>query len=278
MQHNDGTLKSTDGLDLYWQAWKPDGACKAVWAIVHGYGEHSGRYLNPVNYFVPRGYALYAYDLRGHGKSPGPRGHIQRFAEYLADTDAFVKFVRRQEPDRQIFLVGHSLGGLIVSAYVEEHGAGDLSGLIMSSAFLGFKMQVPAGKAALGRVMSRLMPALTMKNDLSAEALSHDPAVVAAYDTDSLNHHVATARFFTEVTDAQARALARAETVRLPLLVVYAGADQIVDPDCSRVFFERAASADKTAHCYDGYYHEIFNEVGRADVFQDIERWLAGRA
>jgi alpha-beta hydrolase superfamily lysophospholipase len=281
MQHTEGKFNASDGLELYYQAWLPapkeHGEPKAVLAVVHGYGEHSGRYLNPVSYFVPRGLALYAYDLRGHGQSPGPRGHINRFDEFLSDTDAFLKLVRRFHPGLKLFLLGHSLGGLIVSAYVENYPASDLSGLIMSSAFLGFKMQVPAFKAAVGRVMSGLMPAMTMKNDLSAALLSHDPAVAAAYDTDPLNHHGATARFFTEVAAAQARALERAGEVRLPLTVMYAGDDQIADPECSRVFFERAASADRTTRRYDGYYHEIFNETGKEVVFKDLESWLAGR-
>lgn len=277
MQHTEGKFSACDSLELYHLAWLPDGEPKAVFVVVHGYGEHSGRYLNPVNYFVPRGLALYAYDLRGHGKSPGPRGHIVHFGEYLADTNAFLKLVRQLNPGHKLFLLGHSLGGLIVSAYVENYPTDDLSGLIMSSAFLGFRMQVPAVKAAVGRVMSSLMPALTMKNDLSAALLSHDLAVVAAYDTDPLNHHVGTARFLTEVTTAQARTLERAGEVKLPLLVMYAGDDQIADPERSRVFFERAASADKTIHGYDGYYHEIFNETNKEVVFKDWECWLAGR-
>jgi len=277
MQHTEGKFTARDSLELYHQAWLPDGEPKAAFVVVHGYGEHSGRYFNPVNYFVPRSLAFYAYDLRGHGKSPGPRGHIVHFDEYLADTHAFLKLVRELNPGRRLFLLGHSLGGLIVSAYVENYPTDDLSGLIMSSAFLGFRMQVPAVKAAMGRVMSSLMPALTMKNDLSAALLSHDPAVAAAYDADPLNHHVGTARFLTEVTTAQARTLERAGEVRLPLLVMYAGDDQIADPECSRFFFERAASADKTLHGYDGYYHEIFNETNKEVVFKDWERWLAGR-
>ncbi len=277
MQHTEGKFTARDSLELYHQAWLPDGEPKAAFVVVHGYGEHSGRYFNPVNYFVPRGLGFYAYDLCGHGKSPGPRGHIVHFDEYLADTHAFLKLVRELNPGHRLFLLGHSLGGLIVSAYVENYPTDDLSGLIMSSAFLGFRMQVPAVKAAMGRVMSSLMPAFTMKNDLSAALLSHDPAVTAAYDADPLNHHVGTARFLTEVTTAQARTLESAGEVKLPLLVMYAGDDQIADPECSRVFFERAASADKTIHGYDGYYHEIFNETNKEVVFKDWERWLAGR-
>ena len=276
MQHTEGKFNASDGLELYDQAWRPDGETKAVLAVVHGYGEHSGRYLNPVNYFVPRGYALYAYDLRGHGKSAGQRGHINRFDEYLSDTDIFLKRVREQQPGRKVFLLGHSLGGLIVAAYAQDH-PGELPGLIMSSAFLSFKMQVPGWKAMVGRVMSALNPAMTMKNDLSASLLSHDPAVVAAYDADPLNHHVATARWFTEIVAAQARTLDRAGQVTIPVLALYAGADQIADPEGSALFFERVKLTDKAAHRYDGYYHETFNEVDKDTVFRDLEVWLAMR-
>ena len=276
MQHTEGKFNASDGLELYYQAWRPDGEPKAVFVIVHGYGEHSGRYLNPVNYFVPRGYAIYAYDLRGHGQSAGSRGHIVRFAEYLADTDTFLKLVRGREAGRKVFLLGHSLGGLIVAAYAQDH-PGELPGLIMSSAFLQFKMKVPGWKAAVARVMSALNPTMTMANDLGADLLSHDPAVVAAYDTDPLNHHVATARWFTETLAAQTRTLDRAGDLQIPVLVLYAGDDLIGDPEGSAAFFEHVELADKTQHRYDGYYHEIFNEVNKGTVFQDLEAWLTKR-
>ena len=276
MQHTEGKFNASDGQELYYQAWRPEGEPKAALAVVHGYGEHSGRYLNLVNYFAPRGYALYAYDLRGHGQSAGQRGHIHRFNEYLSDTDTFLKLVREREPNRQVFLLGHSLGGLIVSAYAEEH-PGELPGLIMSSAFLQFKIKVPGWKAAVARVMSALNPTMTMPNDLPASWLSHDPAIVAAYDTDPLNHHVATARWFTEILAAQTRTLDRASELQIPVLALYAGDDLIGDPAGSALFFERAQLADKTQHRYDGYYHETFNEVEKEIVFRDLEAWLAGR-
>jgi acylglycerol lipase len=276
MLHNEGKFNASDGLELYYQAWQPDGEAKAVFAVVHGYGEHSGRYLNPVNYFVPRGYALYAYDLRGHGQSAGQRGHINRFSEYLADTDSFLKLVREQQPGHKMFLLGHSLGGLIVAAYALDH-PGELPGLILSSAFLRFKMQVPGWKMMVARTLSSLMPTFTMANDVSASLLSHDPAVVAAYDADSLNHHIATARWGTEIMAAQERTLSRAGELKIPVLVLYAGDDQIADPEGSALFFERASVADKTQRRYEGYYHETFNEVNKETVFRDIEAWLAGR-
>jgi alpha-beta hydrolase superfamily lysophospholipase len=276
MQHIEGKFSATDGLELYYQAWQPDGETKAVFAVVHGYGEHSGRYLNPVNYFTPRGYAQYAFDSRGHGKSAGQRGHINRFDEYLSDTDTFLKLVREKQPGRKVFLLGHSLGGLIAAAYAEDH-PGELPGLIMSSAFLQFKIKVPGWKMALARTLSSLMPTFTMANDLPAAHLSHDPTVVAAYDVDPLNHHVATARWGTEILAAQTRTLDRAGELTTPVVVLYGSADQIADPQGSALFFERVKLTDKTVHCYDGYYHEIFNETGKDTVFRDLEAWLATR-
>lgn len=276
MQHKEGKFNASDGLELYHQAWLPDGEIKAVFAIVHGYGEHSGRYLNPVNYFAPRGYALHAYDLRGHGKSAGQRGHINRFQDYLADTGTFLKLVPEQQPDHKVFLLGHSLGGLIAAAYALDH-PGELPGLILSSAFLQIKMPVPGWKLSLARILSNLAPTFTMANDLSAALLSHDPAVVAAYDSDPLNHHIATTRWGAEIFAAQARTLDRASELKVPLLVLYGSDDQIADPQASALFFERVKLADKTQRCYEGYYHETFNEVGKEVVFQDIENWLVGR-
>jgi len=277
MQHTESKFKTTDGLELYCRAWQPDGndkaTAKAALAVVHGYGEHSGRYLNLVNALAPRGYAVYAYDLRGHGKSPGPRGHVSRFDEYIKDTHAFLAWARGQEPKHKVFLLGHSLGGLIVSAYAEAH-PNELPGLIMSSAFLRMKLKVPGWKMTVAKTLSSLRPTFTMANDLGADLLSHDPAVAAAYVADPLNHHVSTARWATEIFAAQTRALDNAPSVKIPTLVMYAGDDLIADPEGSALFFQRLSSADKTHHRYGGYYHEIFNEVGKDRVFADLEAWL----
>lgn len=274
MNHTEGTFKSTDGLDLYYQAWLPDETPRAVLAVVHGYGEHSGRYLNPVNYFVPRGYALYAFDHRGHGRSPGQRGHINRFDDYMLDVQEFLKLVRAAQPGRKLFLVGHSMGGLIVLLYAIRHPH-DMDGVIASSPFLGLAFQAPAWKVALARALAGIWPAFSMNNsDLRNEDLSHDPAVVQAAGQDPLNHRAVTPRWFTETTAAQATTLEQAPELQVPLLLLYGDGDRIAAPAASRLFFERVTHTDKTCHAYPGYYHEIFNEVGKEAVFQDMEAWL----
>ncbi len=276
MDHTEGTFKSADGLDLFYQAWLPDKSPKAAWVIVHGFGEHSGRYFNLVNYFVPRGYALYAFDQRGHGRSSGQRGHVNRYGEYLADVQQFLKLVRAAQPGK-LFLMGHSMGGLIVLMYAIHHPQ-DMDAVIASSPFLGINIKAPGWKVALARGLSSLLPAFSMSNtDLHNEDLSRDPEVVAAAGQDALNHRAVTPRWFTETTAAQASVMARAHEFCAPLLLAYATADKIADPNTSRAFFERVTCPDKTVHAYEGYYHEILNDIGKEAVLEDMERWLTGR-
>ena len=275
--------KRRAAVRLVWQSWTPDGHAAAVLAVVHGYGEHGGRYGFLVDDIVPRGYTVFTFDLRGHGRSPGRRGHIDRFGDYLADTRAFLAQVRRACPDTPVVLLGHSMGGLIAAALAEEDDAAlaqeddaGLAGVVLSSPFLGLRLAVPALQIKAARLLSRVAPTLRMPNPLRAAQLSHDPAVVAAAAADPLNHRQATARWGVEILNAQAAVIAAAGRLRRPLLLLYAADDPIADPRAAEELFARAGSADKAKRCYAGYYHEIFNEVGRAAVFEDLTAWLVG--
>jgi lysophospholipase len=268
-----------DGTRLAWQSWSPEGEQVAVLAVVHGYGEHGGRYTFLVDAMLPRGYAVISFDLRGHGRSPGPRGHIRRFSDYVADTGAFLAHVGRAFPGRPVVLLGHSMGGLIAAAFAEQEGKATqkIAGLVLSSPFVGVRLPVPAIQVKVARLLSRITPSLRMTNPLRNEQLSHDPAVVAAAGADPLNHRVTTVRWAAEILAAQRTVLSAAGSLRLPLLLLYADDDPIADPRTSEELFVGAASADKTKICYAGYYHEVFNEVGRAAVFDDLAGWLAER-
>jgi len=274
MEHTSAQFAAADGLLLTRQAWRPEGAPAAVLAVVHGYGEHGGRYRGLAEAMVARGYALHVYDLRGHGRSSGRRGHLGRFTDYLDDTAVYLDAVRREQPGRPLYLLGHSLGGLICTAYVEDRPADSLAGLILSSPFLRLGMPVPPLKLGAARLLSIVAPAVNVGNTVDAAALSHDQEVVSAYGTDPLNHHVATARWAAEVVAAQSAALSAAGSIRLPLLLLFGDADTVADPQASRELFERVASSGKTVHCYEDFYHEIFNEAGRAEVFADLAAWL----
>lgn len=277
VEHASAQFAAADGLLLTRQVWRPESAPSAVLAVVHGYGEHGGRYRGLAEQLAPRGCAVHAYDLRGHGRSGGRRGHLDRFTDYLDDTAVFLDAVRGEQPGGQPYLLGHSLGGLIAAAYVEDRPADGLAGLILSSPFLRLGRPAPPLKLGAARLLSLVAPAANIGNTLDPADLTHDQDVVKAYGTDPLNHHVATARWAAEVVAAQGAALEAAGRIRLPFLLLYADADAVADPLASRELFAAAGSADKTEHCYAGYFHELFNETGRDAVFADLAAWLEAR-
>jgi len=193
--NNKGTFKSFDGLELFYQYWKNDSNIKAVLVIVHGFGEHSGRYMNVVNHFIPNGYCIYSYDLRGHGQSPGQRGYIKDWKEYREDLKTFISFVKNKMPDTPLFLMGHSLGGLIVLEYVLHYPEG-LKAVISSGPLLS---EIPTSTflLSLGRLFSRIIPRFSMDTKLDSTAISRDLNVVKAYQDDPLVHSLGTARLGT---------------------------------------------------------------------------------
>lgn len=292
-------MGAEDGCRLFRQCWLPDGEATAVVAIVHGYGEHSGRYDDVVDKLLPLGFAMHGYDLRGHGRSGGVRGHVDRFARYLSDTRAYLQAVAAEHPEAPLFLLGHSFGGLIAALFAEEARGGpgapggaaadaardrgegrDVvapAGIVLSAPFLALGTPVSGAKLAGARLLARLVPQRDVGNTLSPADLSHDAAVVAAYQSDPLNHHAATARWAVETLAAQRRALEAAPRLRLPLLVMWGEADRIAAPGASRAFGERAGSADKTLLAYPGLYHEIFHELGKEGPLADLAAWLRAR-
>jgi alpha-beta hydrolase superfamily lysophospholipase len=274
--HSDGHFMTADGLALFYQTWMGGEKTASAIAIVHGYDEHSGRYERFARHFAPLGYAVYAFDLRGHGRSPGKRGYIDKFSEYVQDAGIFLDLVRRLEPMRRTILLGHSMGGLIAALHAEDPSA-DLPGLILSSPFLQLKMPVPIWKSAIASVLSTLAPSLPMPNNIPVEKVTHDRIIVEETRTDPLNHHIATPRWFTETSGAQKRAMERAPSIRAPIALLYAGDDYIAKPEATAQFYERLTMSDKVAHRYDGYYHEIFNEVARDRVYDDLHCWLVAR-
>ena len=265
---------AADGLLLTRQAWRAVGGPTAVLALVHGYGEHGGRYRELAVELAERGLAVHVYDLRGHGVSAGRRGHIKRFTDYLVDTAVYLDAVRTDDPGLPVYLLGHSFGGLIAAALVEQRTASGLAALILSAPFLRLALEVPPLRIQAARLASAVAPTFDIGNTLDAAGLSHDEAVVAAYRKDPLNHHKATARWAAETLAAQGAVLAAAPLIDMPLLVMYGEADPVADPAGARELFAAAASADKTERAYPGYYHEIFNETGRGAPIADLIAWL----
>ena len=290
---SDGALAGCEG-QLFWRAWKPNALARALLVLVHGYAEHIGRYEHVAAYFVQSGYAVYGFDHAGHGRSEGTRGHINAFADYLADLRSFIALAQAREPGLATFLVGHSMGGLVSLAYGEQQPAGprppvagtavrevsnrppaEVRGIIVSAPGLRLAMPVPAWKLALGNALSGVMPTLAMANGIQSGYLTHDPAISGAYaKSDPLVFKTATARWATEFFRAQAETLAAAPRFMLPCLLMHGGDDHLISPEGTRQFFAAAGSADKTLKIYDGFYHEIFNEIGKEKVFADMGDWL----
>jgi len=275
MRHEEGFFQGVRGVRIYQQCWLPDGKPKAVLLVVHGLGEHCGRYSNVVNYLVPLGYALYGLDHLGHGKSEGTREYVERFEDFTDTLDAYRDMVRQAQPDKPVVLYGHSLGGLISTTYLLDHQAG-LAGAILSAPLSRVPENVSAMTVMLGRVLSRLAPKAGVV-PLDATGVSRDPAVVQAYVNDPLVFHGKTpARLAAEMLRAMQRVTAEAAKITLPVMILQGGADHL-NPGDARFLYDAVSSADKTLKVYEGLYHETHNEPECATVLHDMETWLEAR-
>jgi len=274
--YDEGRFEGERGTEIYYRTWKPLGKIKALVALAHGQGDHSGRYSHVAQHLAQAGYATWAADYRGHGKSGGRRGHVDTFNDYLADTDRVIQNAKEQNPQLKTFLIGHSLGGLVALDYAEKHGSA-LSGLVATAPLLRLKMKVPPWKALIGRIFSALTPTLSMKTGLEPKLLSRDQKIVRDYISDPLVHGVASTRFYTELLDAMDETIRDANRLTLPCLIMQGGNDEIVDPSATENFFKRVASADKTLRIYEGFYHEVLNEPEKEDLLSEITAWLSAR-
>ena len=273
-QH-EGWFLGAGGLSLFRRTWRPSGPTRAVLINVHGLGDHSGLYPALVDHLTARGIAVYAPDIRGNGRSPGQRAYVERWDEYREDLERFVAVVRREEPDRPIFLLGNSLGGLIVLDYALSRPEG-IRGVIAASPPLG-RLGVPAPLLALGRVLSRVWPRFSLRTGMDLSGLARDPVVAETVLADPLFHRVGTARLSTEVVAAIARVQAAAPRFPLPLLVLHGSEDRMVPPDGSRAFVTHVGHPDRELREYAGAYHVLFADLDRERVLRDVEQWIAAR-
>ena len=273
MQYTEGKFTGFNNYSLYRQAWLPDEIPIAVLLVVHGLAEHSGRYANVVNYFVPRGYAVYSFDLRGHGKSEGKRGYVEHFSYYLDDLKAYYDIVRQENKNAKIFMVGHSIGSTIATAFTINHPR-ELDGLILSAVVLKAGESVTGLTILMAKVLSFLLPKMGV-SPIDASTISRDKAVVDAYVNDPLVYRgKISARLGTELLNEMKRLLSIISELSLPILIMNGTADRLSNPASSKMLFEGVSSKDKTLKLYQDFYHEIFNEPERQQVFQDMENWL----
>ncbi len=245
--------------------------------LVHGYGEHAGRYAEAVELWAGRGLSVTAFDLRGHGRSEGARGHVARFEDYHLDLDAVIGLVQARGHGPRL-LFGHSMGGLLLLHYLLKRGLDDWRGLALSSPYVGLELEVPSWKVAAGRLLNRLAPKFAIPTDLSGSQVASDPEIAVRYDTDPLNNKKATVRWFQESQRAMEEVFQGAHRLRLPVFLLYAGADQVASPSASRRLGEALPDAD--AEELTGLQHEILNEPKptRDQLAERYADWFLARA
>ena len=263
--------QTTSGL--YTERFLPPGTPRGIVVITHGYAEHCGRYHEVAHVLVRAGWAVFSYDVRGHGKSPGERGYIERFAVYLDDFAAMRAAARELvAAPAPMVLLGHSHGSLITLRALADDHPPEAAAAIVSSPFLALRLPVPGYRRVLARVASRLAPKLAQPNALRVEDLTRDPAKQAERTADKLCFEVATARWFTEALAAQDHVFAHAARIRLPTTWLVGGDDPIADPARSKAVAARIPGANY--HDLAGMRHEVFNEVERGKVFSELVKAL----
>jgi len=266
-----GFINSPDGTRLAYRAWPVQGATLTL-AVIHGLGEHSGRYERFARGMAEFGMATWAVDLRGHGESAGQRGHVDSWSQWIDDSAAFVRHVETQSAS-EVVPVGHSFGGVVMLSAVRSGKLPNARRFVLSSPALTLKAAVPAWKSSLGKVMSNVAPRLAMSNEVDAGTVSRIPEVVAAYRTDPLVHNKISSRLYAEWQRAAAENLARAGEIAIPFLILAGTADRLIDPEGSRQL-HAAAPAMSELRTLDGRYHEPFNDQDSEEVFALIAEWL----
>ncbi len=267
-------LKTCDGLNLFVQEWAPDSKPRAVVCLVHGHGEHIGRYAHVAEALTSAGFALHGFDLRGHGKSEGARGHASSYDALLDDIERFLQQAAESQPRLPRFLYGHSMGGNLVINYALRRKP-SLAGVIATGPWLRLAFEPPTIKVALGRMMNRVFPAFTQASGLETAALSRDAEVVRAYENDPLVHDKISARLFVTMYESGLWALEHAAEFPLPLLLMHGSADRLTSAQASEEFARKAGDR-VTLRIWEGWYHEIHNEPEKEKVFHLMIDWLSG--
>jgi alpha-beta hydrolase superfamily lysophospholipase len=268
---------ASDGANLALQEWpEPEGlARRGIVVLVHGLGEHAGRYHELACCLNEWGFAVRGYDQHGHGESEGVRGGLPTPTRLVDDLAEVVESTRRRlAPGEALIVLGHSLGGLVAASAVTE-GAIEVDGLVLSSP--AFDAGLNVVQKLLIATLKRIAPNLRMGNGLNPQFLSHDPQVVAFYRADPMVHDRISARLAGFLAEAGPRVIASAGEWAVPTLLMYAGADRLVSPRGSRAFAAAAPARLVTAKCFDNLFHEIFNEEGAEPVFALLRRWLDER-
>lgn len=275
------TFRTNDGLKLHYEQWTPPSP-KAGIILVHGVGDHCGRYRAFVEHFTAQGYKVCLYDQRGHGRSPGRRVYAKRFEMLLQDLQTYAAFCQ-QEPwgarhpmvngGIPWYLVGHSLGGQIVLNFLART-PGLFRAACTSSPNIEIAMTMPAWQEKVGRLLLAVWPTWKLKDIAKPDLLSHDPAVIADYKKDPLAYPYVTIGIGNEIIKNLETLFQLPPKIETPLLMLHGSADQYCSPSGTKRFFNDLTLAEKQLKIYDDCYHELFNETRKGEVFHDVQSWF----
>ncbi|MGH7476869.1 MAG: lysophospholipase [Longimicrobiales bacterium] len=273
-----GCFRGVRGLRLQYRSWEPPSS-RGTLLLVHGLSDHSARYNSFAERLADARVGTFALDLRGHGHSEGRRGHVSSFDVFLQDLERFRREVQGLIPAGQpTVLLGHSMGGLIALRYLQEYEPA-LTGAVLVSPWLGTALSVPRWKITLGLTLGRLLPAVPLRAHIPAERLSHDPAVAQQWRHDPLVHDRITPRLFSETAHAMGQVFQRSDRIRLPLLFLLGGADEVVDTRRAMTLARSLKAPSVSIRVYPRQYHELLNEAAaeRELVLGDLREWLDAR-
>ena len=265
--------QSKEDLKLQGIHWRPKSSPKAVVCLVHGHGEHCDRYAHVGNYFNQKGIALLSYDLYGHGKSEGKRGHVPSYEAVLNTIAHLIKVARKHYPKLPLFLMGHSMGGNFAINYVLKRNP-QINGLILSSPWFRLSFQPRKVDIILAHIMYRLYPSYTQSTKLDATAISRDPKEVKKYEEDPLIHSMISPVLFLGVHKGGIWAIEHADQLSSPLLLVHGTADQLTSHEASMEFVEKAGGGDVRLLNWDGGFHELHYDLDKEKLLQAYVSWI----
>ena len=267
----ESSFEGVGGLRIATRSWQPAGKPRAVMILIHGFNAHSAYFAWPAEQFASKGLACYALDLRGRGKSEGERFYVEKFSDYLGDVDRLVRQARSENPGLPVFVLGHSVGGVIAASYVFDH-QNEVAGLISES--FAYDVGLPDAAALLVKGISHLTPHLhvyTLKNEI----FSRDPEAVARMNNDPLIEKGSQpAETSAEVLKAADRLTANFPKFTVPVLILHGTADKATRPAGSQRFYDMTGSKDKTLKLYEGHFHDLLNDVDKELVMADIQAWI----
>jgi len=267
-------FQTKDGLTLYTEYALPQGDPKAVILLVHGYGEHSGRYQHVIARLVSGGYAVYTLDHRGHGKSEGVRAYCDYMGQFVEDLKVYFDHMKAAQPGKKRFVLGHSMGALISLSFTERYQS-EIDALAISGAPVNADANVSPALVWVGKVLTRLTPKLHLLPASGPGILSRDPEIDIAWDNDPLtNKKPMRVRLGVELNNMARDVRDHLADLRLPILIMHGSEDKLVNPSGSQLAYDKVSSTDKTLKLYPGMRHEIMNEIGKEAVLDEIVTWL----